>query len=56
MNGLKYGWLYRLAEIIDKPYTQRLEYDVADNSSIKLIKLENGPSRKTMYVTGKLFL
>ena len=26
MNGVIYGWLYRLAETIEKPYTQHVEY------------------------------
>jgi len=51
MNGLSYGWLYRLAQAIEQPYTQRIDYDAKDNATVVGFELLGGPSRKTMYVT-----
>lgn len=51
MNGITYGWLYSLANMSRQPYTQKVEYDKNDNSTIVHFELQGGPSRKTMYVT-----
>ena len=51
MNGITYGWLYSLANMSRQPYTQKVEYDKSDNTTIIHFELQGGPSRKTMYVT-----
>ena len=50
INGLEYGWLFRLARISKTPYTQLVLFK-EDNRTITKIELRDGPSRKTMYVT-----
>ncbi len=47
---MKYGWLYRLADTIEQPYTQLVEYG-RDNVTVARMELQDGPTRKTMYVT-----
>ena len=54
-NGLTFGWLYKLSKVIQQPYTQYVEYDKSDNTSVILFEVQDGPSRKTMYVTALYF-
>ena len=51
MNGITYGWLFRLANMSRQPYTQLVEYEKNNTANIIHFELQGGPSRQTMYVT-----